>query len=88
MKNRKIIMKVIAKAWDDPKFKAKLLENPEMVLRGEGIVFPDDVKIKVVENTATDRYIVLPLSPSRDEASIALEERLAASDFGGFPPFF
>ena len=88
MRNRKIIMKVIAKAWDDSQFKAKLLENPRSILQAEGIVFPDEVNIKVVENTPSQLYIVLPLSPSQDKAALSIEERLAASDFGGFPPIF
>ena len=88
MTSNKIIMKVIAKAWDDPKFKAKLLENPRSVLQAEGITFPDGINIKVVENTPSQLHIVLPLSPSQDKAAVALEERLAASDFGGQPPTF
>lgn len=68
--------KIIAKAWSDPAFKAKLMANPAVTLEAEGINVPAGVTVTVVENTKNHFHLVLPPKPSRklsdsDEWAIA-----------------
>ena len=52
--------KVIAKAWSDADFRARLLANPAQTLQAEGIEIPAGVKVNVVENTTEQFYFVIP----------------------------
>src|SRR4029453_12623925 len=56
--------KVIARAWRDPSFKAKLLADPQGTLRQAGVSIPAGVTVKVVENTHAHFHFVLPAKPS------------------------
>ena len=56
--------KVIAKAWRDPAFKAKLLADPQGTLRQAGVSVPAGVTVTVVENTGTHFHFVLPTKPT------------------------
>jgi hypothetical protein len=60
------LAKVIAKAWADDEFKARLVGEPVRTLREEGVDIPGDVEIRVVEDTAEVRHFLLPEKP-RDE---------------------
>jgi hypothetical protein len=60
----KAIGKVIAKAWADDAFKARLLADPAAVLTAEGAPPPPGVSVKVVENTATLFTLVVPAKPT------------------------
>lgn len=55
--------KVIAKAWSDADFKARLLANAAETLQAEGIEIPAGVKVDVVENTSEHFYLVIPNQP-------------------------
>jgi len=60
--------KVIAKAWSDPVFKAKLLKNPQAVLAEQGLSFsmlPKGARVEMHENTSTTIHLVLPVRPSQ-----------------------
>ncbi|MBI5524050.1 MAG: NHLP leader peptide family natural product precursor [Desulfarculus sp.] len=74
--------KVVAKAWADEAYKKKLISDPAAVLKAEGLELPQGAQLKVMEDTAALRHLVLPAMPADadklDEA--ALSERLAASD--------
>jgi len=74
----KKISQIIAKAWSDADFKARLLADPAETLRTEGIEFPAGVKVKAVENTSEQFYLVIPQKP--DDLS---EEQLS-SVAGGY----
>ncbi len=72
--------KVVAKAWADEAYKTKLISDPVAVLQAEGIAVAPGAQLKVVEDTANLRHLVLPALPD-DAASLdhaTLEERLAA----------
>ena len=56
--------KIIARAWADPAFKAKLIADPSAVLTAEGGTLPAGVSVKVVENTDTTFHFVLPAKPA------------------------
>jgi hypothetical protein len=55
------------KAWGDDRFRRELQENPrEVVARELGIDgLPDEIDIKVLEETPQNLYIVLPPNPGR-----------------------
>jgi hypothetical protein len=65
--------KVIAKAWRDPSFKAKLIADPQGTLRQAGISIPAGVTVQVVENTATHLHFVLPARPAGQLSDEALD---------------
>jgi hypothetical protein len=56
--------KVIAKAWSDAAFKQRLVSDPKAALAELGITgLPAELEIKVVENTPSAVYLVLPPAP-------------------------
>ncbi|TWB15511.1 putative ribosomally synthesized peptide [Nitrospirillum amazonense] len=61
--NLKVTGKIIAKAWTDAAFKARLLADPAAVLKAEGIDVPSGVRLSIVENTASSYTLVLPPKP-------------------------
>ena len=63
----KKMSKVIAKAWSDADFKAKLLVSPAETLQAEGIEIPAGVKVNAVENTNEQFFLLIPKAP--DELS-------------------
>ncbi len=56
--------KIIAKAWRDPAFKAKLMADPQATLKEAGVAVPAGVTVTVVENTAQHFHLVLPPKPT------------------------
>ena len=66
--------KVVAKAWRDPAFKAKLIADPQAVLREAGMAVPAGATVKVVENTGTHLHFVLPPKPTGQLSDEALDE--------------
>jgi nitrile hydratase alpha subunit len=51
--------KVVARAWLDPEFKAKLLENGRTALEEIGISFYDDTELIVLENSETVHNMIV-----------------------------
>jgi nitrile hydratase alpha subunit len=72
---------IIAKAWSDPAFKAKLLADPHAALKELGVAVSAGKTVKVVENADRQLHLVLPPKPagqlSADEA-----DRLSADRVG------
>jgi Nitrile hydratase, alpha chain len=83
MKDQKAYAKIIAKAWNDPKFKEKLLKNPEAVLKENGIEIPKGEKIQVHENTSKIMHLVIPQKPTGELSLKDLEAVAAAGKHGG-----
>jgi hypothetical protein len=71
---------LVARAWADPAFKAKLIADPAAVLKENGIQVPAGITIKVVENTPKVLHLTLPLPPAPEELS---EEELHRAAGGG-----
>jgi hypothetical protein len=69
--------KLIAKAWSDASFKERLLADPRAVFEDEEIKVPQGVDIKVVEQTDTQIFFVIPRPPENVNILDA-EERFAA----------
>ena len=59
----KAIGRVIARAWTDDAFKQQLMAHPTDVLRAQGIAIPEGTDVRVVENTESTIYLVLPARP-------------------------
>lgn len=51
---------IAARAWHDDAFKQRLVANPNEVFKEFGIDVPAGVTIKVVEDTAAVKHVVLP----------------------------
>ncbi|MGH6896614.1 MAG: NHLP leader peptide family RiPP precursor [Geminicoccaceae bacterium] len=61
--------KVVAKAWSDSAFKAKLLRDPRAALAEAGVPVAAGVTIKVIEDTESTRHLILPPPPPEGELS-------------------
>lgn len=67
-KNQLIMADVIAKTWNDPAFKADLINNPKSLLQEAGVAgITDGINIKVLENSDTLKHIVLPPEESVED---------------------
>ena len=69
--------KLIAKAWSDEAFKERLLTDSRAVLEAEGIAVPPGVDVKVLEQTDTQFFMVIPKQPP-DAGTVYAEERITA----------
>ena len=56
---------LIKKAQADKDFKKALVDNPKAVLVQLGVQVPDEVEVKVVEESAKVVYLVLPFNPDQ-----------------------
>src|SRR5262245_27929848 len=83
---------LIARAWEDDAFRQELLSSPKAVLARElaqlqpGATLPDGVEVRVVEETPSTHYLVLPANPlveSGEELTDADLEPVVAA--GGRP---
>ncbi len=54
---------IIKKAQSDKDFKKALADNPKKALGQLGVQVPEDVEVKVVEESAKIVYLVLPANP-------------------------
>ncbi len=59
----KKIGQVIAKAWNDDRFKERLLKQTNAVLKEEGIDVPAGVQLQALEDTDTVVHFVIPAKP-------------------------
>ncbi len=71
--------KIIARAWRDPAFKAKLMADPHATLKKAGIAVPPGVTVKVVENTDTHHHLVLPPKPASALSDAELNDVVGGS---------
>jgi hypothetical protein len=67
------IRQIIAKAWTDERFKARLLADPQATLMAEGINLPPGLKLVAHEDTAKIRHFVLPAKPDGDLSDVELD---------------
>ena len=79
--------KVVAKAWRDPSFKAKLIADPRAILAEAGVAIPAGVTVKVLEDTATHLNFVLPPKPTGQLSDEALD-KVAAGDNGQYTKMY
>lgn len=56
---------LIQKAWEDPSFKAKLLSDPKAAIKEAlGVLLPDHIQVRTVEEKADELFLVIPPNPS------------------------
>ncbi|MDO3408489.1 NHLP leader peptide family RiPP precursor [Saccharibacillus sp. CPCC 101409] len=56
---------VIQKAWEDEKFRLRLMSDPKAALREAfGVELPGHIKLTAVEESPQDFYLVIPPHPS------------------------
>jgi hypothetical protein len=75
--------RIIAKAWADDDFKARLLADPAAIAAAEGIAVPAGVKIVVHENKPGELHVVLPAKPSADISDEALDAVVGGRYYSG-----
>ncbi len=56
--------RIVAKAWEDEAFKQRLLTDPKAALQAEGLSFPEDAEVRVVEPNDRLYYFSLPPKPT------------------------
>lgn len=61
---------VVARAWTDPDFKARLKTDPRTALAEMGLGYPDDVRLEMHENAPEVMHLVIPPQPSGEELSV------------------
>lgn len=76
IEQQKLWAKIVAKAWADEGYKAKLMADPAAVMKTEGVELPEGVEFKCVEATEKQAWIVLPPKPAGSIKE--KEERLVA----------
>lgn len=73
---------LIAKSWKDEAFKQELIDNPKAVYARElGQQLPENLKIRVMEETADTIYLALPKTP---QVSEELSDEALEAVAGGF----
>jgi len=84
--------KIIARAWVDPAFKARLIADPVAVLREAGVVIPEGMRFEVREIPESGRkpaggplyYLVLPPKPSEEQVGGGeIDDEVAAARCSG-----
>ncbi|MFZ4441659.1 MAG: NHLP leader peptide family RiPP precursor [Syntrophales bacterium] len=68
---------MIAKAWSDESFKERLLTDSRAVLEAEGISVPPGVDVKVVEQTDSQIYMIIPMKPASAQMEL-IQGRMTA----------
>jgi hypothetical protein len=54
------MQKIITRCWEAEAFKQKLMADPNGVLKAEGVPVPKGITVKVLEDTDSLRYLVIP----------------------------
>ena len=67
--------KVLAKAWSDPAYKARLLADPAAALTELGVPVPKQRTLRVIEDTDSEMHVVLPRPPKGVELSDEVLDR-------------
>lgn len=51
---RRVLGRLIARAWVDPEFKAALIADPQPLLKAEGLYFPERYQIEIYDDPSAD----------------------------------
>ena len=64
---------LFAACWKDEALKARFMADPKAVLAERGIDMPDNIDVKVVENSDNTVHITMPMAPDGHE-ELSMEE--------------
>ena len=78
---------IVATAWADEEFKARLLADPRSVLAEYGIEVPDGIELVIAEDTDTVHHLTLPASPAGELTDEELVGAAGADSYSGFSGF-
>ena len=79
--------RLVARAWKDPAFRERLVQNPKKVYEEElGVKLAPTVEIRVLEEGPTQLYLVLPPNPEQ-ERELSENELEMVSGGSGVPMF-
>ena len=70
---RNQLAKLFAACWKDEALKARFMADPKAVLAERGIDMPDNIDVKVVENSDNTVHITMPMAPDGHE-ELSMEE--------------
>ena len=86
---REFEAQLIAKAWKDEAFKARLLRNPKEVFEEElGVSLSPSIEIRVLEERPNQLFLVLPPNPEQAPDLELSEEQLQMVSGGAGLPMF
>ena len=63
-KQKEALALLFANCWKDEALKARFLADPKGVLMEHGLEVPDDIDVRVVENSDNCVHITLPTAPT------------------------
>ncbi|HYH83730.1 MAG TPA: nitrile hydratase subunit alpha [Longimicrobium sp.] len=66
-KERTLLALITARAWKDTWYRQRLVNDPEAVLRDEGVKIPDGVTVSVLEDTAQVKHVSVNDGASAEE---------------------
>ena len=80
---RDVDQEIATKAASDPKFRKRFMSNPKSVLAEMGYDVRDTIKVNVVEEDASNVYVVLPKAKGGGGADLSDDdlEAVAAGQF-------
>jgi hypothetical protein len=82
---RELETRLIDRAWRDAAFRRALIEEPRGTLERElEVKLPAEVRVTVLEETPTSRYLVLPPRPRSGDVELSGDELEAVA--GGYQP--
>ena len=70
---RNQLAELFAACWKDEALKARFMADPKAVLAEHGIDVPDNIDVKVVENSDNTVHITMPMAPDGHE-EMSMEE--------------
>ena len=70
--------KLVAAAWADEGIKQRLMESPKELLNEYGLPVPEGVEIRMIEDTAKIKHLILPEKPTNLSIEDVSEKEAAA----------
>ena len=78
---------IVTRAMKDPEFRRKLVQDPAAVLQAEtGLTIPQGMEIRVVEESPSVTYVVLPATPDIDTREVSDEALASVAKPGAIGP--
>jgi len=78
------LAKILQECWENDAAKAAFINDPKAVLAAHGMDVPEEMDIKVVENSNSLTHIVLPANPSDEVKAMDLDDSELAAAVGGW----